>query len=237
MTKPNSSGPCFRVAALLAASLLLTACAGSTPLVCRWTTDAHVCSSHDYINCQEPVNICEKTLGGSYLVLLDNLDGTTGAVSVKGEKGEQKIDRAKVGVGTDAAEPPIPVSDEQIRRDFGAAMDAQPIPPDRFILYFQADDRTLTPESEATMPRLLAAIAGRKFADVSIVGHTDTVGSAIVNEAVGLRLAQAADVIVRNHGARPYRLSIESQGEYVLLVPTPDETPEPRNRRAEVSVR
>lgn len=221
---------------VLLSSLFLSACAGTTPFVCRWT-DAQVCSGPDYINCQESFSICERTLGGSYLVLLDNLDGTTGAVSVKGEKGEQKIDQAKVGVGTDAAEPPIPVSDAQIRRDFGAAMDAQPIPPERFILYFQADDRTLTPASEATMPRLLAAIAGRKFADVSITGHTDTVGSAIANESVGLRLAQAADVIVRNHGARPYRLSIESQGEYVPLIPTPDETAEPLNRRAEVSIR
>lgn len=237
MTKTVTSRPGLRAGALVAASLLLTACAGSSPLVCRWTTEAHVCASYDYVSCQEPVNICERTLGGSYLVLLDNLDGTTGAVSVKGEKGEQRLDQARLGVGADAATPPIPVSDAQIRRDFGAAMDAQPIPPERFILYFQADDRTLTPESEAVMPRLLASIAGRRFADVSIVGHTDTVGSEIVNEDAGLRLAQAADVIVRNHGARPYRLSIESQGEYVLLVPTPDETPEPRNRRAEVSVR
>jgi two-component system sensor histidine kinase/response regulator len=77
----------------------------------------------------------------------------------------------------------------------------------------------------------------RPAADVSITGHTDTVGKAELNEAIALKRAQAISDLLKQNGMQPFALTVGSHGKRNLLVPTPDETPEPRNRRVEVSVR
>ncbi len=73
--------------------------------------------------------------------------------------------------------------------------------------------------------------------DVSIIGHSDTVGKAEANAALALKRAQAIGDLLKEKGLKVEALSIESHGESNLLVKTPDETPEPRNRRVEVSIR
>jgi outer membrane protein OmpA-like peptidoglycan-associated protein len=65
-----------------------------------------------------------------------------------------------------------------------------------------------------------------------VAGHTDTVGSSDTNRTLSLNRARAIGAWFRKRG-----LSIpvyyEGFGELALLVGTPDETDEPRNRRAE----
>jgi outer membrane protein OmpA-like peptidoglycan-associated protein len=58
-----------------------------------------------------------------------------------------------------------------------------------------------------------------------------------VNEALSLKRAQAVADLIQSKGLRVEELTVESHGERNLLVPTPDETPEPRNRRVEVTIR
>ena len=85
------------------------------------------------------------------------------------------------------------------------------------------------------VPKLIAAARARETLDVSVIGHTDTVGDADSNEKLGLERANAIAKYLQEAGLTPRTpLSIESQGKRNLLVPTPDNTPEPRNRRVEV---
>jgi outer membrane protein OmpA-like peptidoglycan-associated protein len=72
---------------------------------------------------------------------------------------------------------------------------------------------------------------------MSVIGHSDTVGKAEVNEALSLKRAQTVADLIKSQGLQVDTLSVESHGKRNLLVPTPDETPEPRNRRVEISVR
>ncbi len=65
-----------------------------------------------------------------------------------------------------------------------------------------------------------------------IAGHTDTVADAATNQRLSEARARAIGRYFRAHGVRiPIRY--RGFGESALAVPTPDETDEPRNRRAE----
>jgi len=68
-----------------------------------------------------------------------------------------------------------------------------------------------------------------------IEGHTDTVGSPDLNKALSDRRAAAVvDYLAANFKVARSRLEPVGMGEQGLLVPTPDQTSEPRNRRVAV---
>ncbi len=173
----------------------------------------------------------------SYIALLASPDGSVGKVLVRGSKGEQLIDQAHYAVPLDGSTPPAPVDEARLQRDFGAAMAARPQLPLHFILYFESGGAQLTATSLALLPEILESAKQRATVDMSIIGHSDTVGKAETNAALSLKRAQAVADLILSKGLRVEELSVESHGERNLLVPTPDETPEPRNRRVEVSIR
>ena len=173
----------------------------------------------------------------SYVVLLENPDGTTGQVVVTGSKGAQVIDKANTGVPTDGSKTAAAVPPEQLKQDFGAAMAARPLLPERYLLYFESGGAKLTAESNNLLPKIIESVSKRPGVDVSIIGHTDTVGKADVNEALALKRAQAIGDLIKEKGLKLDALSIESHGEKNPLIKTADETPEPQNRRVEISIR
>lgn len=173
----------------------------------------------------------------SYVTLLESPDGTTGKVVVKGSKGEQVIDKARHAVPLDGSTAAAPVDEEKFKKDFSDAIAARPLLPERFLLYFESGGAQLTAESAALLPKIIEATAKRPGVDVSIIGHTDTVGKAEVNEGLALKRAQAIADLIKEKGLKVGALSVESHGERNLLVKTPDETAEPRNRRVEISIR
>lgn len=180
-------------------------------------------------------------LGGcankSYVALMENPDGTTGKIVVKGTKGEQLIDKAQYAAPLDGSAAAAPVDPEKFRKDFGDAIAARPPLPERFLLYFESGGAKLTSESEALLPKIIANAAKRPGVDVSIIGHTDTVGKPDANEKLALTRAQFVAELIKTQGLAVHALSVESHGERNPLVPTPDETPEPKNRRVEISIR
>lgn len=175
----------------------------------------------------------------SYVALLADADGTTGKVQVTTTAGVTQLDKALQG--TRFAGPSgqtFDVSQDKIDKDFGAAMAASPRKPVSFLLYFQAGGAKLTPESEADALRIAEEISKRPVPDISVIGHTDTAGDDDANEKLGLQRAAGIAALI-SHGNKigAEKISIESHGEKNLLVPTPDNTNEPRNRRVEVTIR
>jgi len=95
----------------------------------------------------------------------------------------------------------------------------------------------LTPEAMATLDQLGKALASSDLANYRfrIEGHTDTVGSKDYNRSLSERRAEAVvNYIASKYGVQPARLEAVGMGSEGLLVPTPDQTPEPRNRRVQV---
>ncbi len=174
---------------------------------------------------------------GSYVVLLPSPDGSVGEVVVEGPRGAQILKQAQTGIALNGGGAPFAVSAEQLQRDFGAALAARPPLAEQFLLYFLTGGSELTPESKALLPRIVERARARVALDMSVIGHSDTQGKAEANEALALRRAGAIAQQLRQLGLQDAVLSVESHGERNQLVPTPDETAEPRNRRVEITLR
>ena len=95
----------------------------------------------------------------------------------------------------------------------------------------------LTPDAMKTLDELGQALSSNELSGYKfrIEGHTDTVGSAAYNKALSERRAHAVvDYIAKKFNVNPSRMQAVGMGEEGLLVATPPETAEPRNRRVEV---
>jgi outer membrane protein OmpA-like peptidoglycan-associated protein len=179
--------------------------------------------------------------GKSYVVLLPDHDGKVGKVHVTTAEGTVSLDEAGEGTAMGGLLPArsFAVSDAKLGEDFASALAASPLPPTSFMLYFQFGATELVDVSRSHLPTILEEIARRPAPEVSVIGHTDTVGDARRNEQLARERATAVVGIIRAEAGESsaVRIVTESHGERNLLVPTPDETYEPRNRRVEVTVR
>lgn len=174
------------------------------------------------------------------IVLLPDDQGKTGAIVVSSAGVERRLDRPGQTVTVEAGSPPgLPtvMPGQEVLAIAGPALASLPKPPARFILYFEHDSIDLTAESQALLQKVLGTIRDRAPVDVSVVGHTDTVGKKKYNCALSLNRARAVASILRGKGVDPSLLVITSHGKHNPLVPTGDQVPEPRNRRVEITVR
>ena len=174
------------------------------------------------------------------IVLLPDDKGKTGAIVVSSAGVARRLDLPGQTVTVESGSPPgLPtvMSGQEVRAIAGPALAALPKPPVRFILYFEHDSVNLTPESQSFLKKVLGTIRDRAAVDISVVGHTDTLGKKAYNYDLSLRRAKAVAAILRGTGVDPSVLDITSHGKDNPLVPTGDQVREPRNRRVEITVR
>ena len=174
-------------------------------------------------------------------VLLPDRDGSVGAIEIRNEGGAQRIDKAnqstRVADRTTKPQAPEILQNAAVRKDFGDVLDASPRAPKTFILYFRTGTDRLTAESEAQFPAIFAEIKNYPAAELSIVGHTDRVGSPAANAALSLKRAQTTLRRLTEAGLEHKRVEVGSHGENNPVVSTADNVAEPRNRRVEVTIR
>jgi OmpA-OmpF porin, OOP family len=174
-------------------------------------------------------------------VLLPGPEGQVGKITVSNKGGSQVLDKANQAVMVKAQdtppEHPYLMTESQINELFGGALSALPAPPLRFLFYFQNDSSELTEESKKQLPQILDAIKARHSKDVSLIGHTDRVGSREYNYKLGLERAEAIKSLFIRSGVKPDFLEVDSYGEDNPLIKTEDEVSEPRNRRVEAVIR
>jgi len=174
----------------------------------------------------------------SYVVLLEQEDGSLGKVEITTPKGTTILENSReaVDMSTEAGKT-FQVSEKKIKEDFGQALAASPEKPLSFYLYFEGGTATLTAESSADLPRIFAEIKRRPAVDISIIGHTDTVGDDKINARLSLQRAESVAALFTESVPDADRMTVDSHGEKNLLVQTPDNTDEPKNRRVEVTIR
>lgn len=174
----------------------------------------------------------------SYAVLIESPDGSTGAIIVSNSKGATLINQKQRAVPLDgAASDLFSVPQKSLEQDFSAALAAQPPLPQAFMLYFENATTRLTPESAALIPGVLDTVRRRGQAVVSVTGHTDTLGDERLNDRLSSERAEAIVKLLKANGLKAIELVVSSHGKRNLLVKTPDNTAEPRNRRVEITVR
>lgn len=118
-----------------------------------------------------------------------------------------------------------------------AAPAAAGSPSVNLTVQFRTGSADLTSAAEHTLDELGHALSSPSLAGFHfrIEGHTDTVGSADKNKALSQERAEkVVDYLVSKFGVDKGRLEAVGMGEEGLLVQTPPQTPEPRNRRVTV---
>ncbi len=99
---------------------------------------------------------------------------------------------------------------------------------------FDFDSAVLKEEAKARLDEIAALLKANPAVRVYVDGHADTVGPKAYNRRLSLRRARAVADYLAARGVAPERMEVRGFGEERLAVPTPDETPEPRNRRVEI---
>jgi len=164
----------------------------------------------------------------------------TGRIHVSNEFGSIDVSTPRGSLVVRSSVAPGPVAslaDEEVTRIFGSALEALPPAPRHFILRFKFESDTLTDESAALVPEILQAVRSLQVPEVMIIGHTDTMGDRKSNVALGMRRAWRVRGILTDAGLPAATVDVTSHGEADLLIKTRDNTPEPRNRRVEITVR
>lgn len=176
---------------------------------------------------------------GTFILLPDE-QGKTGAITVSSAGSERLLSKPREALKIEAGDAPgepFVMTEKEVAAQVGPARTALPPPPAQFIFYFKHDAAELTGESRAKLPQVLRIIRERAPVDISVVGHTDTVGDKSYNYQLSFKRAQAVAALLSSEGVDPSILDIASHGKDNPLIPTGDQVPEPRNRRVEVTVR
>ncbi len=173
----------------------------------------------------------------SYAVLLDNPDGSVGAITVTGAKGQVLVNRSGYGATLNGVALPEVIEKKKLDTEFGAVLAARPRLPRSFLIFFDGTGIILTAESKVQISAMLEVLNGWPAPDVSIIGHTDTLADTAFNEQLGMQRAHVVADFIAGAGIKLTELTIASHGESDLLVKTPDETAEPKNRRVEITIR
>jgi outer membrane protein OmpA-like peptidoglycan-associated protein len=125
---------------------------------------------------------------------------------------------------------------EIVQARYGLVLQATPEAGRLFTLYFQTGATTLTPESQAEVPALLAEVARRGVCEVELTGHTDQTGTDDANDALALARAEAVRALLVAQGLEATFVRVVGRGARAPLVDVPGE-PNATNRRVEVLVR
>ena len=182
---------------------------------------------------------CAKPVRDDLYVLMPGADGKTGALTVESAGKQAVLDEPYAAARVKEAGQVAAgaVTEQEARQAFGAALAAQPDRPLSFILYFLEGRDELTPDSRQILGRVVDELSRRPAPEIVVIGHTDRVGAVPYNDTLSLRRAERVRDELLKVGIVADRIRVEGRGEREPLVPTPDEVPEPRNRRVEINIR
>ena len=174
-------------------------------------------------------------------VVLLNSGKADSSVVVSNEKGSGELDKVgKFLELTDSNSAPSSVknmSEEEINRRFSNALSASAKKPISFFLYFKPRSMKLTNESQKKFKEALRTMEERYPCIVDVIGHTDTTGSEKINFKVSLKRAKFIQAQIEKKNINIHTLNVKGFGEIDLLVDTPDNTDEAKNRNVEILIK
>lgn len=187
-----------------------------------------------------PVAGCDRISKPARIVLLPDPGGKVGAVVVKNPAGEQTLNEAYAGLQASAgsALQRSTESEASVKARYGQVLDARSPRPVLFVVRFETGSATqLTAESLQVLAQLKTALATWPAPQLTVVGHTDRVGSAQSNDALSLKRAQTVGQQLMALGISASSLEAAGRGEREPLVATDDGVANAANRRVEITLR
>jgi OOP family OmpA-OmpF porin len=137
----------------------------------------------------------------------------------------------------------------RLRYDFGApapepeATPAAYVPPPvvapaavpkSYLVFFDFNKSDLTPQAVTIVNQAAANAGPAKVTQLTVTGHTDTVGSDAYNMRLSRRRAESVAAQLEKDGILSSEIEIIAKGKRDLLVPTADGVKEPQNRRVQI---
>ncbi|WP_184381829.1 OmpA family protein [Roseococcus suduntuyensis] len=119
----------------------------------------------------------------------------------------------------------------------GKAPGEEEPPSVNLTVFFPTGSARITPQAADALAALGRALNREELRPFRfrVEGHTDTEGDAQMNQMLSERRALAVrEHLIEKFGIAPQRLLAQGMGESRLLIPTPDNFPEPRNRRVQI---
>lgn len=172
------------------------------------------------------------------IVLLPKEDGSTGAIAASRGGEQVLLASAYASAKSSGGKLRAGSADQQtIQKQFGSALAAMPPAPKSFTVYFLSGSDDFTEESKSTINAMLEEMRQRPSPEVTVIGHTDRVGSDDDNDALSLQRAERVKEMLVALDVPADRINVAGRGAREPLVPTERGVDEPRNRRVEVSVR
>lgn len=176
----------------------------------------------------------------SRVVLLESRDGHKSTLEVTDAAGRNTVlDKPLAAVRVDDNGDAVkdPAGRGEVKRLFGPALAALPVPPKHFTLLFRFGKDELAPGSEAKIQELIADLRQRKAWEVEVVGHTDLVGGERTNDPLSRRRAAVVKAALLRAGIPDTAIVTTGRGDREPAVRTRRGVREQQNRRAEVIVR
>lgn len=173
-------------------------------------------------------------------ILLPDEDGRVGSIVIVSNDEARVLDHAYQSVTSAPFAAHLSatqaLSEEQVNRENAQLIKAQPSWPSRFTIYFPSGSAELTSEAQAIVPRILDRIRAQGLCEITIIGHADTTGPDSGNVALAGERARVVGKILKDGVGSPEGLRLKSFGSRKLVVPTPLNVDEPRNRQVEILV-
>ena len=196
----------------------------------RWQHD-------DYTIVNTDSAFCEKPITEVYMVMPE--EGKEGTVVVTFNDGREVVLNGDYSAMSysESEQKEFLANNSQMEEIFGSAIDVLPSAPIRTELYFLLGKNELTPEYLSAAQVVYDNVLERQSPEVLVIGHTDTLGSIIDNQALSIQRAEVVKNNLIKMGVEPDTIKTSGMGEQDLAIETPDNTREPKNRRVEINVR
>jgi iron complex outermembrane receptor protein len=106
--------------------------------------------------------------------------------------------------------------------------------PRSYLVFFDFNKSDLTPQAIGIVDQAAANAGPAKVTQLTVTGHTDTVGSDAYNMRLSRRRAESVAAQLEKDGIASSEIEIVAKGKRDLLVPTGDGVKEPQNRRVQI---
>jgi iron complex outermembrane receptor protein len=106
--------------------------------------------------------------------------------------------------------------------------------PRSYLVFFDFNKSDLTPQAVTIVNQAAANAGPAHVTQLTVTGHTDTVGSDAYNMRLSRRRAESVAAQLEKDGIAASEISIVAKGKRDLLVPTADGVKEPQNRRVQI---
>ena len=113
---------------------------------------------------------------------------------------------------------------------------APPPPPKSWMVFFDTNSTAMSQQSSMTVTEAANIAKSMPNSRVAVTGFTDTEGAPAYNQALSQRRATAVKNALVSNGVPAQSVTITGSGEAGLLVNTPDQTKNEKNRRVQIVV-